>query len=59
VPKDVALIAVTMVVNAPIHSMTYLRRQEVDIDRTIDVWTEFIIGGWQALQKHYGTPPRD
>jgi len=54
VPKDVALIAVTMVVNAPIHSMSYLHRQDVDIERTIEVWTEFIIGGWQALQNRYG-----
>jgi len=57
VPKDVALIAVTLVVNAPIQSMTYLRRHEIDIDRTIEVWTEFIIGGWQALQKRYGDQP--
>ena len=57
VPKDVALIAVTMVVNAPIHSMAYLRHHDIGIDRTIDVWTEFIIGGWQALQQRYGTSP--
>jgi AcrR family transcriptional regulator len=55
VPRDVAVIAVTMVVNAPIHSMAYLRRQEVDIDRTIEVWTEFILGGWRALQERYGS----
>lgn len=55
VPKDVAVIAVTMVVNAPIHSMSHLHSQKIDIDRTIDVWTEFIIGGWQALQKRYGS----
>ena len=62
VPRDVALIAVVMVVNAPIHSMAYLRGQQIDIDRTIEVWSEFIIGGWQALQAHYGDagdPPRD
>lgn len=58
VPRDVALIAVTMVVNAPIHSMVFLRRQEIDIDRTIDVWTEFIVGGWQALHKRFGAPIR-
>lgn len=56
VPKDVALIAVVMVVNAPIHSMTYLRRQDIDIDQTIEVWSEFIMGGWQALQERYGSP---
>lgn len=55
VPADVALIAVTMVVNAPIHSMRHLHRQGVDIDRTIDVWTEFIIGGWEALQARFGS----
>lgn len=54
VPEDVATIAVTMVVNAPIHSMGYLRRQQIDLDRTIDVWTEFILGGWQALRDRYG-----
>jgi len=58
VPSDVALIAVTMVVNAPIHSMGYLRSRHIDIDRTIEVWTAFIIGGWQALQERYGAPPR-
>jgi len=56
VPRDVAVVAVTMVVNAPIHSMTYLRRQGVSIDRTIDVWTAFILGGWEALREQYGTP---
>ena len=54
VPREVAVVAVTMVINAPIHSMTYLRRQKVDIERTIEVWTEFIVGGWQALQKRFG-----
>jgi AcrR family transcriptional regulator len=57
-PKDVATIAVTMAVNAPIHSMTYLKRQRIDLDRTIDVWTEFMLGGWRALQERYGAPPR-
>lgn len=56
VPEDVALIAVTMVINAPIASMSYLRRRNIDLDRTIDVWTEFIIGGWQALEKRYSSP---
>lgn len=57
VPRDVAMIAVTMVVNAPIHSMAYLHRQDVDIDRTIEVWTEFILGGWEALRRRYGSKP--
>lgn len=59
VPRDVAVIAVTMVVNAPIHSMSHLHRQQIDIDRTVDVWTEFIIGGWRALQQRYGSGAMD
>lgn len=54
VPEPVAVIAVTMVINAPIHSMGYLRGRKVDIDQTIEVWTEFILGGWRALESRYG-----
>lgn len=54
VPEDVAIVAVTMVINAPIHSMSYLSKKGVDLDRTIEVWSDFIVGGWQALQKKYG-----
>ncbi len=53
VPEEVAVIAVTMVINAPIYSMGYLRRRKVDIDETIEVWTEFILGGWRALEARY------
>lgn len=53
VPADVATVAVTMVVNAPIHSVSYLARQEIPIDRTIEVWREFVAGGWRALQRKY------
>lgn len=54
VPEDVAIIAVTMVINAPIHSMTYLNRKQIDLDQTVKVWSTFIVGGWQALQAEYG-----
>lgn len=56
VPADVATIAVTMIVNAPIHSVSHLKRQDIPIDRTIEVWREFVAGGWRALQAKYGTP---
>ncbi len=56
IPKDVAMIAVTMVINAPIHSMPYLRRRNVDIDHTVEVWTEFILGGWRAVEARYRKP---
>ncbi len=54
VPEDIATIAVTMVINAPIHSMSYLSKQGIDLDQTIEVWSEFILGGWRALQHRYG-----
>ena len=54
VPKDVATIAVTMVVNAPIHSIPALRRRGIGADLTTEVWSEFIIGGWKALATRFG-----
>ena len=54
VPEDVATIAVTMVINAPIQTMRYLGNKEVDLDQTIDVWTEFVIAGWRGLEKRFG-----
>jgi AcrR family transcriptional regulator len=58
IPRDVATIAVTMVINAPIHSMPYLRRRKVDLQRTVEVWSEFILGGWQAVEARYGKRAR-
>ena len=58
VPKDVAVIAVTMVVNAPINSIGALKRRGVGADQTIEVWSEFIIGGWKALEARFGLKKR-
>jgi AcrR family transcriptional regulator len=55
VPKDVARIAVTMVVNAPILSIPSLKRRDISAERTIAVWSTFIIGGWKALETGFGT----
>ena len=55
VPKDVARIAVTMVVNAPILSIPSLKRRDISAERTIAVWSSFIIGGWKALEAEFGT----
>ena len=55
VPKDVARIAVTMVVNAPILSIASLKRRDISAERTIAVWSSFIIGGWKALETEFGT----
>jgi len=57
VPQDVAIIAVTMVVNAPTVSMGSIRRRGIPTDRTIEVWSEFIIGGWTALEAKFRTKP--
>ncbi|HUO90827.1 MAG TPA: TetR/AcrR family transcriptional regulator [Rhizomicrobium sp.] len=57
VPGDVALIAVTMVINAPILSVPRLRRRNISADLTIEVWSEFILGGWKALAAKYGRKP--
>ena len=56
-PLDIAMIAVSMVVNAPIHSMAYLKKRDVPLDTTIEVWQEFVAGGWRALREKYGRPP--
>jgi AcrR family transcriptional regulator len=58
VPKDVARIAVTMVVNAPILSIPSLKRRDISAERTIAVWSSFIIGGWKALEAEFGTRAR-
>jgi AcrR family transcriptional regulator len=58
VPKDVARIAVTMVVNAPILSIASLKRRDISAERTIQVWSSFIIGGWKALESEFGTARR-
>jgi len=58
VPLDVAQIAVTLVVNAPINAIGTLQRRGIGAGRTIDVWTDFIIGGWKELTAKYGIPPR-
>lgn len=58
VPLDVAQIAVTMVVNAPINSIGALMRRGIGAERTIDVWSDFIIGGWTALEDKYGARTR-
>ncbi|MBS0471710.1 MAG: TetR/AcrR family transcriptional regulator [Proteobacteria bacterium] len=58
VPLDVAQIAVTLVVNAPINAIGSLQRRGIGAERTIDVWTDFIIGGWSALEAKYGGKAR-
>jgi AcrR family transcriptional regulator len=53
VPREVALIAVTMTINAPILSITPLRRRGIDADLMIEVWSDFIVGGWKVLKARH------
>lgn len=55
VPEDVARIAVTMVVNAPILGARPLFGRGIGTERVAEVWSTFINGGWKALAKKYGS----
>lgn len=50
VPKDVAFICTVMTVNAPILSSRALKRAGVTAERAAQVWSDFALGGWLALQ---------
>jgi hypothetical protein len=50
VPKDVAFICTVMTVNAPILSSRALKRAGIDAEQAAQVWSDFVMGGWQALQ---------
>lgn len=50
VPKDVALICSVMTVNAPILSSRALKRVGISAERAAQVWSDFAMGGWAALQ---------
>jgi len=55
-PQDVAAVCATMSVNAPILSARALRRSGVSAQRAAEIWSEFTIGGNNALQARFGTP---
>ena len=55
VPEDVAQVATIMTVNAPIHSTRALMRRNIEAKRTAEVWSEFILGGWHALEARFRT----
>lgn len=50
VPKDVAFICTVMTVNAPILSSRALKRAGISAERAAQVWSDFAMGGWHALQ---------
>jgi hypothetical protein len=53
-PKDVATIVSAMTINAPILSARALKRHGISARRAADVWSEFIIGGNNAIAARFG-----
>ena len=53
-PLDVARVCSIMTVNAPILSIRALRRDGIAAHRAAEIWSDFIIGGNNALQLKYG-----
>jgi AcrR family transcriptional regulator len=52
-PRDVARVCSIMTVNAPILSARALRRNGIAAHRAAEIWSDFIIGGNNALQLKY------
>jgi len=53
-PRAVARVCSIMTVNAPILSARALRRNGIAAHRAAEIWSDFIIGGNNALQLKYG-----
>ena len=55
-PQEVARVCSIMTVNAPILSVRALRGSGIAAHRAAEIWSDFIIGGNNALQLKYGKP---
>jgi AcrR family transcriptional regulator len=53
-PTDVARVCSIMTVNAPILSARALRDSGIAAHRAAEIWSDFIVGGNNALQMKYG-----
>ena len=53
-PADVARVCSIMTVNAPILSVRALRDSGIAAHRAAEIWSDFIVGGNNALQIKYG-----
>ncbi|HEY0817411.1 MAG TPA: TetR/AcrR family transcriptional regulator [Rhizobacter sp.] len=53
VPKEVAFICTVMTVNAPILSSRTLKRAGISAEQAAQVWSDFAMGGWHALQAQH------
>jgi hypothetical protein len=54
-PRDVARVCSIMTVNAPILSARALRSGGIAAHRAAEIWSDFIIGGNNALELKYST----
>jgi AcrR family transcriptional regulator len=55
-PEDVARLCAVMTGNAPILSIRALKNSGLSAQRAAQIWSDFIIGGNNALQAKYGKP---
>lgn len=62
VPREVAQVCTILTVNAPILSGRALKKVGIGAYEAAELWSEFAIGGWQALQRRYAAagaaPPK-
>lgn len=54
VPAEVAEIIAVITINAPAAAVRGLRKFGLDPRRSAEVWSAFILGGWEALARLHG-----
>jgi AcrR family transcriptional regulator len=55
VPPEVAQVIAIITINAPAAAARGLRRFGFAPDLSADVWSEFVLGGWAAVARRFGT----
>ncbi len=55
VPPEVAQVIAIITINAPASAARGLRRFGFAPDLSADVWSEFVLGGWAAVARRFGT----
>jgi AcrR family transcriptional regulator len=53
-PRDVARVCAVMTSNAPILSIRALKSGGISAQRAAEIWSDFIVGGMNALQRQFG-----
>jgi AcrR family transcriptional regulator len=57
VPPEVAQIIAVITINAPAAAARGLRKFGFDPMQSAQVWSEFILGGWEAVARRFGEVP--